>query len=80
MAADEPSMAGAALLAEPRFVLEPERQAAAWMGLRDAVEFVLQPPFYQASRAAGSALGCDGRAFCRDRPSLRISLDMCAAW
>ncbi len=80
LAADEPLMAGAALLAEPRFVLEPERQAAAWMRRCDAVEFVLQPLFDQASRAAGSALGCDGRAFCRDRPSLRISLDMCAAW
>ena len=86
LAADEPLVAGAALLAEPAdgsspsAVLEPERQAAAWMPLCDAVQFVLQPPFDQASRAAGSALGCDGRAFCRDRPSLRISLDMCAAW
>ena len=80
LAADEPAVAGAALLAEPCFVLKPQRQAAAWMRRGDAVQLVLKPPFDQAWQAAGSALGCDGRAFCRDRPSFRISLDLCDVW
>ena len=76
LAAREPAVTHPALLPETCFVLKPERQALAGMLRRDAAEFALKPPFAKASRAAGSALGCDGRAFCRDRPSLRISLDM----
>ena len=30
--------------------------------------------------AAGFALGCEGLAFCRDRPSARTSLDMWPSW
>ena len=56
--------------------VKPQRQAFAGVLDRDAVQFVLKPPFAKVSRAAASALGCAGRAFCRDRPSLRSSLDM----
>jgi hypothetical protein len=77
LAAGEPAMTHTALLAKSRFVLEPERQAFAGMLDGDLVEFGLKPPFTKASRAAGFAFGCEGRAFWRDRPSLRISLDIC---
>ena len=77
LAAGEPAMTDTALLSKSRFVLEPERQALAGMLGGDPVEFGLKPPFLKASRAAGFAFGCEGRAFWRDRPSLRISLDMC---
>ena len=76
----EPAVAHAPLLAEAHLVLEPERQAPAGMLGRDAVQFALKPPFANASRAAGSALGCEGLAFCRDRPSARTSLDMWPSW
>ena len=69
LAAGEPAMTGAALLAEPCFPFEPERQTAAWMRRSDVVQFILEPSFDQASRAAGSALGCNGWALCRDRVS-----------
>jgi hypothetical protein len=39
-----------------------------------SVEGGLERPFANASRAAGSAEGWDGRAFCRDSPSRRSSL------
>ncbi len=74
--AGEPAMAHAPLLAEAHLVLEPERQALARVPGCDGVQFAPQPPLTKASRAAGSALGCDGRAFWCDRPSLRTTLDM----
>lgn len=80
LAADEPAMAHTALLPKSSFILKPERQVLAGMLRRDTVQFGLKPPFAKASRAVGSALGCEGRAFCRDRPSLRISLDMWPSW
>jgi hypothetical protein len=80
LAAGEPAMTHTALLSKSRFVLEPERQAFAGMLGGDLVEFGLEPPFTKASRTAGFAFGCEGRAFWRDRPSLRISLDMCPSW
>src|SRR6185437_8712368 len=76
----EPAMADPAFLTKPCFVLEPERQALARMGRRKAIQFALKPPFSNASRAAGSAFGCDGLAFWRDKPSFFISLDMCPSW
>ena len=80
LAAGEPAVAGAPLLAESGLVHEPERQALAGMLRPSAVEGGLQPPLANASRAAASAFGCEGRAFCRDRPSRRISLPMCEGW
>ena len=77
LAASEPAMTHTALLSKSRLILEPERQALAGMLGGDPVEFGLEPPLAKASRAAGFAFGCEGRAFWRDRPSLRISLDMC---
>src|SRR4051794_11274745 len=72
--AGEPAMAHAPLLAEPGFVLEPERQALIRMRRARGSEGGLEPPFANASRAAGSAFGWAGRAFCRDRPSRCSSL------
>lgn len=80
LAAGEPTVANLAFLAETGFLLEPQGQALAGMGGADLVQFALQPLFAQTSRAAGSALGCDGRAFCRDRPRARTSLDICPSW
>jgi hypothetical protein len=77
LAAGKPAVAHAPFLAEPHFVLKPERQPLAGMLISDRTQFRLQPPFANASRAAGSALGCEGRAFCRDKPSLRMIFDMC---
>ena len=76
----EPAMADPALLAKPRLVLKPERQALARLSRRDAIQLVLKPPFWNACRAAGSTFGCEGLAFCRDSPSFFISLDMCPSW
>lgn len=80
LAAGEPTVTDTALLAEPGLVLEPERQALARVGGGGLVKCALKPPFANASRAAASALGCEGRAFCRDRPKARISFDMCPSW
>ena len=77
LAAGEPAMADAALLAESGFIHEPQRQAPTGMLGPHVVEGGLQPPLANASRAAASAFGCEGRAFCRDRPRRRISLPMC---
>jgi len=63
LAASEPAMTHTALLSKSRLVLEPERQALAGMLGCDSVEFGLKPPFAKASRAAGFAFGCEGRAF-----------------
>ena len=80
LAAGEPPMAHTAFLAKAHLILEPECQALAWVLGRNAVQFALQPPFAKASRAAGSALGCEGLAFCRDKPRARTSLDMWPSW
>ena len=80
LAAGEPAVAHAPFLAEPGFVLEPECQALAGIRGRGPVQRGLQPSFANASRAAGSAFGWDGRAFCRDRPRARTSLLMCPSW
>ena len=45
LAAREPAMANATLLTEPRLVLKPERQALIRIGRREAIQFVLKPPF-----------------------------------
>ena len=74
LSAGEPAMADPPLLAEPGLVLEPEAQALLGMRGTRGVKGGLQPPFANTSRAAGSAFGCDGRAFCQDRPRLCISL------
>src|SRR5919202_2276057 len=66
-----PAVAHAPLLAEAHPVLEPERRAPAGVLGRDAVQLALETPFANASRAAGSASGCEGLAFCRDKPSAR---------
>ena len=80
LAAGEPTVADAPFLPEAGFVLEPERQALAGMCRRGPVQRGLQPPFANASRAAASALGWLGRAFCRDRPSALTTLLMCPSW
>lgn len=72
--AGEPAMAHAPLLAEAGLVLEPERQALVRMRCARGIEGGLEPPFANASRAAGSAFGWAGRAFCRDSPSRCSSL------
>jgi hypothetical protein len=77
LAAGEPAMADAALLAESGFIHEPQRQALVAVLRPCLVESGLQPPFANASRAAASAFGCDGRAFCHDKSSWCISLPMC---
>ena len=61
LAAGEPTVADAPFLPEAGFVLEPERQALAGMVRCGPVQRALQPPFANASRAAGSALGWLGR-------------------
>src|SRR3954467_2571538 len=80
LATGEPAMADAPLLAETGLVHEPERQAFVAVRRPRVVQSGLQPPFANASRAAASAFGSEGRAFCRDRPSRRISLPMCEGW
>ena len=77
LAAGEPAMADAALLAKSGFIHEPQRQAFVGMLRPRVVEGGLQPPLANASRAAASAFGCEGRAFCQDRPRRCISLLMC---
>src|SRR3712207_1360335 len=79
-AAGEPAMADAPLLAKSGLVHEPGRQARVGMRRPPAVEGGPQPPLANASRAAASAFGCEGRAFRRDRPRRRIGLPMCEGW
>jgi hypothetical protein len=73
-------VANAALLAESGFIHEPQRQALVGVRRPRVVEGGLQPPFANASRAAASAFGCDGRAFCHDMSSWCISFPMCEGW
>ena len=77
LATGEPAMADTPLLAKSGFVHEPQRQALVGVRRPRVVEGALQPPFANASRAAASAFGCDGRAFCHDMSSWCISLPMC---
>ncbi|SRR5689334_16263417 len=69
LAAGEPAVADAALLTKSGLVHEPQRQALVGVLRPRVVEGGLQPPFANASRAAASAFGCDGRAFCHDKSS-----------
>ena len=77
LAAGEPAVADAPFLAGSGLVHEPQRQAFVGVLRPRVVEGGLQPPFANASRAAASAFGCDGRAFCHDKSSWCISLPMC---
>src|SRR3712207_9032870 len=77
LAAAEPAVADAPLLAEPGLIHEPQRRAFAGMPGPRGVEGGLQPPLANASRAAASAFGCEGRASCQDRPRRCISPPMC---
>ncbi len=66
-----PAVADPALVADAGFVLEPELQALVRMRRGGGRQCVAQPLFLNAARAPGSPLGCDGRAFCQDRPRRR---------
>src|SRR3954471_8369350 len=80
LAAGEPAMADAPLLAKSGLIHEPQRQALVAVLSSRVIEGGLQPPFANASRAAASAFGCDGRAFCHDKSSWCISLPRCEGW
>lgn len=78
LALGPPAMRDAALLAQPRFVLEPEREALVGMGAGDRVYRRSEPPFLNAVCAAASCRGWRGRAFWREKPMRRTTRDMLA--
>jgi hypothetical protein len=73
-----PTMRNAALLAEPRLVLEPERETLVGVRADDRVYRRFEPPFLNAACAAGSCRGWRGRAFWREKPIRRTTRDMLA--
>ena len=76
-AAHPPAVRGPALLTDAGLIHEPEGNLLVGMGVGGRLHGIEKPLFAKASRAIGSAFGCVGRAFCRDRPRRRSSLLMC---
>src|SRR5919202_2414195 len=66
-------MAHAPLLANARFILKIEGNLLLRMGLGGGLQRRREPFFRKAAFAFSSALGCTGRAFCRDRSGRRTT-------
>ena len=68
-AAPGPDAGDRALLADPRFILEPYFQRLTLRSLRDRRSYRLGEVFLNAAWASGSDLGCCGRTDSRRKPS-----------
>lgn len=68
---DPPAVTDPALVADAGLVLEPQLEPLLGMRRGGGLQRLAEPPFLNASRAAGSPFGCDGRAFCQDSPRRR---------
>ena len=78
LALEPPAVADAALVADPRLVLEPELQAVVRVARADLLQRRAKPLFWKRRCARGSLLGWTGRAFCLEKPirrSTRVRLD-----
>ena len=66
-----PAMADPPLVADAGFILEPELDALAGLGLANRHQARAKPPFLKASSASGSFIGWEGRIFWRDKSNRR---------
>lgn len=80
VAPQPPGVARAPLLADPGFILEPERDALVGVGGGDRAQCVREPLFIQAACAFGSDLGWLGRVFWREKPIRRRILLKLDGW
>jgi hypothetical protein len=70
-AGEEPAVADPALVADAGLVLGPQLEPLVEVRRGGGAQGACKAPFLKAWRAAGSPLGCSGRAFCQDRPRRR---------
>jgi hypothetical protein len=80
LAAPPPAVAEPALVADPGLVGEPQLDPLARMLGRGGGYLLGEPPLLKASCASGSFLGWNGRAFWREKPSLRSTRLMLDGW
>lgn len=80
LAAAPPAVADPALVADPGLVGEPQLDPLVGMLRGDGGYLVGKPPFLKAACASGSFFGWKGRAFWREKPSLRSTRLMLDGW